>query len=212
MSAFKLIKSKLTRKGRAKAELTKVSENDRTVHIDGQPIQVGMFTYGLQNLELVHHENCPSLSIGRFCSIAGGVQVFLGAYHRSDWISTYPFLSTYHPSFEKTHREGFPKSNGPVTIGHDVWIGNRVTIMSGVQIGDGAILAAGSHVIKDVEPYAIVGGNPADLIRYRFDLDVRTELTRLQWWNWPLDKILKHQDMLSSNPILQNLRALNSNC
>jgi hypothetical protein len=112
--------------------------------------------------------------------------------------------------FDTTRREGFPKSNGPVTIGNDVWIGNGVTIMSGVRIGDGAILAAGSHVIQDVEPYAIAGGNPAKSIKHRFSPDICNELLRLQWWNWPLDVILKHQNLLSSNPILEQLKSFNS--
>jgi acetyltransferase-like isoleucine patch superfamily enzyme len=210
MRIIHFLKTRLTRRGRTQAELTQVSPEDRTVFINGHQVQVGKFTYGVQNIELVHHENCPLLSIGRFCSIAGDVQIFLGAYHRSDWVSTYPFLSVYHPMFDKSRREGFPKSNGPVTIGNDVWIGNGVTIMSGVRIGDGAILAAGAHVINDVEPYAIVGGNPAKLIKHRFNQDICNELIRLQWWNWPLQTILKHQDMLSSNPILEHLKTLNS--
>jgi acetyltransferase-like isoleucine patch superfamily enzyme len=167
-----------------------------------------MFTYGVQNIELVYHEDCPQLQIGRFCSIAGNVQIYLGAYHRSDWISTYPFLNSYSKSFEQIKRSGFPKSKGPVKIGNDVWIGSGCRIMSGVSIGDGAIISAGAHVIKDVEPYTIVGGNPAKFIKHRFESNIVDILMQIKWWNWPLNEILKNQDLLCSTPDKENIHKL----
>jgi acetyltransferase-like isoleucine patch superfamily enzyme len=208
MNPLKFIKNNFTRRGKQLSELRRISHQDRTVIINTRQVQVGMFTYGLQNIEIAYHEDCPTLSIGRFCSIAGNVRIFLGAYHRSDWVSTFPFLSSYDPIFPQHKREGFPKSNGPVVIGNDVWIGHGVTIMSGIRIGDGAILAAGTHVVQDVEPYAIVGGNPGRVVKFRFDLEIRNELLRLKWWNWPLQKILDHQNLLSSNPVLSQLKSM----
>ena len=127
------------------------------------------------------------LIIGKFCQIATGVRFIMnGANHAMDGISTYPFKV-----FGKSWSE-IPMtvvSKGDTVIGNDVWIGNNVTIMQGVTIGDGAIIGTNSLVTKNVEPYTIVGGNPAKLIRKRFsDKDIDA-LVKLAWWNWPIEKI-----------------------
>lgn len=143
---------------------------------------VGKYTYGFNEIKLVGNES--RLSIGSFCSIAANCKVFLGANHRSDWNTTYPFGHIYQNPFNNFNGAGHPHSKGDVSIGNDVWIGDSCTIMSGVTIGDGAIIAANSHVVKDVEPYSIVGGNPAKFIRFRFDETKRNRLLQLQWWSW----------------------------
>lgn len=154
----------------------------------------GSHSYGSVNVRAWGEKN--SYCVGKFCSIADNVTVFLGGNHRVDWISTYPF-----PAFT----EEFPgtigiqdhaTSKGNVIIGNDVWIGSHATIMSGVTIGDGAVIGAYSVVAKNVPPYAIVVGNPARIVRYRFDEKTIEQLLKIQWWNWPLEKIKNNARLL----------------
>jgi len=149
---------------------------------DSRIQHVGKYSYGFSQIQLVGNES--KLVIGSFCSIAANCKIFLGANHRSDWNTTFPFGHIYQIPFDNFNGRGHPQSNGDVHIGNDVWIGDSCTIMSGITIGDGAIIAANSHVVKDVEPYSIVGGNPARFIRYRFEETKRHKLLELQWWNW----------------------------
>jgi len=116
------------------------------------------------------------LIIGKYCSIAANVTIMLGGNHRYDWITTYPF-SVIWPAY--SYIKGHPKSKGFVVIGNDVWIGRNAMIMSGVHIGDGAVVGAGSIITKDVPPYAIVAGNPAKVVRYRFNEDQIERLLRI---------------------------------
>ncbi len=191
---------------------TKASHTfDTIVKIDGVDVWVGKFTFGVGNIELAHHKGAPRLSIGRYCSIAGNVRIFTGAYHRSDWMTTYPFGHIHEGTFGNAKKEGYPYSKGPVSIGNDVWIGNSVTIMSGVTIGDGAILAANSHIIKDVQPYEVVGGNPAQHIRYRFPKEVIDFLINIAWWNLNESLIKKIHPLLTTEPneiILEKIKAI----
>jgi virginiamycin A acetyltransferase len=130
------------------------------------------------------------LIIGKFCQIATGVRFIMnGSNHAMDGISTYPF-KVFGKSWAQAHMNVVNK--GDTVIGNDVWIGNSVTIMQGVNIGDGAIIGTNALVTKDVEPYAIVGGNPAKLIRKRFDDDKIQFLLQLAWWNWTPEKIAEH--------------------
>lgn len=156
---------------------------DTTVKLDGVSVAVGKCSYGVGNIMLAHHAGAPALTIGRFCSIAGNVRIFTGAYHRTDWLTTYPFGSQHPELFGHQLPDGFPHSNGGVAIGNDVWIGNSATIMSGVTVSDGAVIAANAHVICDVAPYEIVGGNPARHLKFRFAPEIVAELLRLRWWD-----------------------------
>ena len=88
---------------------------------------------------------------------------------------------------------------GDINIGNDVWIGYNATMMAGVTIGDGAIIATNATVIKDVEPYSIVGGNPAKEIKKRFSEDIISKLLELKWWNWDIEKITKNIQSLTNN-------------
>jgi virginiamycin A acetyltransferase len=127
------------------------------------------------------------LIIGKFTQIAAGIKVIMnGANHFLGGYSSFPFIlfKSYweHVPFNDT-------SKGDTVIGNDVWIGNSVTIMPGVKIGDGAVIGTNSLVTKDVEPYSIVAGNPAKLIRKRFDDDTIEFLLKLKWWDFPIEKI-----------------------
>ena len=139
-----------------------------------------------------------TLQIGSFCSISAGVQIFLGGEHRVDWVTTYPFNILWE---EAHHITGHPKSKGDVHIGNDVWIGREAIIMSGVTIGDGAVIGARTVVTKDVPPYVIVAGNPASIIRKRFDDKIINRLLEIQWWSWEDSRIKKVLPMLLNNEI-----------
>ncbi len=153
----------------------------------GDLVEIGDFTYGKP--EILHWGEPTKLKIGKFCSIADGVKIFLGGNHRSDWITTYPFsaLTTEWP--EAKDIIGHPASNGNVVIGNDVWIGNGAVILSGVKIGDGAIVGANAVIRKNVPPYSIFIGNPAIEIRKRFDKETIERLLNIKWWDWPIEKI-----------------------
>ena len=162
---------------------------------------IGKHTYGLENLKIYSWGENTELHIGAFCSIAANVSIYLGGNHRTDWITTYPFGHRLHDTFNTFNGEGHPASKGNVVIGNDVWIGTNTTIMSGVTIGDGAVIANNSHVVKNVEPYSIVGGNPTKEIKKRFNNNVIKKLLNLQWWNWSDQKINDMLPILCSNNI-----------
>ena len=126
----------------------------------------GKYTYGVPNI-LWNNENAK-LVIGNFCSIAVNVNIYLGGNHRTDWVTTYPYGHIHQNKFNIFNGEGHLSTKGDVIIGNDVWIGNNVTIMSGVTIGDGVVIANNSHVVKNIETYSLIGGNPSKLIKYRF--------------------------------------------
>jgi acetyltransferase-like isoleucine patch superfamily enzyme len=144
---------------------------------------VGKHTYGHHNIEIYYWGENTWLDIGNFCSISGHIHVYLGGNHRTDWATTYPFGHINQNTFSSFSGEGHPQTKGDVKIGNDVWIGTHVTIMSGITIGDGACIASNSVITKDVEPYSIVGGNPAKLIKKRFTDKTIETLLELKWWD-----------------------------
>lgn len=136
------------------------------------------------------------LIIGKFCQIAAGVRFIMnGASHAMEGVSTYPF-KIFGGAWASAPLDAPHK--GDTIIGNDVWIGNSATLMPGVKIGDGAIIGANALVTKDVEPYTIVGGNPARPLRPRFDPATIKFLLELKWWDWPIEKISKHIDALAT--------------
>lgn len=141
------------------------------------------------------------LRIGKFCMIASDVKFIMnGANHLTDSLTTYPF-AIFGGDWEKAmDGKEYPKK-GDINIGNDVWIGYNATIMAGVTIGDGAIIATNSTVIKDVEPYSIVGGNPAKEIKKRFTNEKIEKLMTMQWWNWDLEKITRNIQNLTDNTL-----------
>lgn len=167
---------------------------------------IGDHTYGAPT---VLESSSAKLAIGRFTSIATDVVVLLGN-HRTDTVSTYPFKTLrryWHTASQVTSDH---TSKGDVVIGNDVWIGQGVTILSGVTVGDGAVLAAKSVVTKNVPPYAIVAGNPARFIRYRFDAQTIDQLLKIRWWDWSEKKIDEAMPLLSSSDLAQFLQAYGS--
>lgn len=142
---------------------------------------------------VLYNYGSDRLIIGKFCAIATGVKFIMnGANHKLDSISTYPFPIFGH-GWEKEMDElmNLP-SKGDIVIGNDVWIGYEAIIMPGVKISDGAVVAAKSVVVKDVPPYTIVGGNPAFEIKQRFGNAEITQLLKLKWWDWEIDKVTRN--------------------
>lgn len=138
------------------------------------------------------------LKIGKFCSIAPDVVLCLGGQHHDNWVTTYPFHGRFKARCKKFAEQ---YSKGDLIIGNDVWIGYAATILSGVTIGDGAIIGAKSVVAKDLPPYAVAVGNPVEIKRKRFSDDIIDKLLEIKWWNWNLKKILDNAEYLMSDNI-----------
>jgi len=140
------------------------------------------------------------LIIGKYCSIGSGAVFMMGGNqgHRYDWVSTFPFF--YQANIFKQAKDSYQKT-GDTIIGHDVWIGSEAMIMAGVTIGSGAIIAARAVVTKDVEPYAIVGGNPAEFIKYRFKNEKIETLLKLKWWDWSEEKVKEQMPMICAKVV-----------
>lgn len=183
-------------------------------------ITVGDFTYYEDPVDSTKfEENCvrfnwpefgDKLIIGNFCAIANGVQFMMGsANHRMGSATTYPFAA-FGGAWEAAvppHLSQLPRK-GDTTVDNDVWIGRESVIMPGVHIGNGAIIAAHSVVTKDVPPYAIVGGNPAKLLRMRFDDEMIALLQRLQWWNFKGEQLIKWLPILCNQDMDEVKRIL----
>lgn len=173
-------------------------------------IEVGAFTYyhdpdGPERFE----ERCvlqrfaphgDRLVIGRFCALATGVRFFMsGANHRLDIFSGYPF-----DEMDDAWTVGFdvgrhvPPSRGDTVVGNDVWIGDGATVLPGIRIGNGAVVAASAVVTRDVPAYGIAAGNPARLVRRRFDDATVATLERIAWWDWPVERITRNLDAIRS--------------
>tara|TARA_R110002051_G_scaffold188453_2_gene257878 strand:+ start:207 stop:830 length:624 start_codon:yes stop_codon:yes gene_type:complete len=139
------------------------------------------------------------LIIGKFCMIASDVKFIMnGANHLTKSLSTYPF-AIFGNGWENAMEGKTYPQKGDIKIGNDVWIGYNATIMAGVTIGNGAIIATNATVIKDVAPYSIVGGNPAKEIKKRFSEDTISKLLELKWWNWDIKKITTNVQNLTDN-------------
>jgi len=167
---------------------------------------IGEFSYGRPKVRFP--ESGKKLTIGRYCSIADKVEILLGGNHRIDWGTTYPFSAFRELWPAAPMSEGYHASRGDVTIGHDVWLGSGAIILSGVTVGHGAVVAAHAIVTKDVPPYAVVGGNPARVIRYRFDEETIAALLNAQWWDLPREKIATLIPLLQSDRIRELIAAV----
>ena len=169
-------------------------------------IQVGEYTYyDGQNFtsRVTHHYDFigDKLIIGKFCQIGRNVEFIMnGANHQMNSVSTYPFYIFKGWEQEPPKKEDLPYK-GDTVIGNDVWIGQNVTFLPGVHVGDGCIVGANSVVGSDIPPYSVVVGNPAKVIRKRFDDEMVGLLEKLQWWNLPINKIQKIIPLLSNSNI-----------
>ena len=155
-------------------------------------VTFGSWSYGVPTIYTFVHDN-TCLRVGNYSSI--GSTILLGGEHAADRVTTYPHRINW--LMEGAGQDGFPIPTGDTVIGSDVWACYGSWLLSGVNIGDGAIVAGGAFVTKDVPPYAIVGGNPAKLIRYRFDDEQREALLDIRWWDWPEAEVRKAVPLLA---------------
>lgn len=151
---------------------------------------VGRWTYGVNPKMISGCVEHAELRVGSFCSIGQEVLFMCRANHPKSLVSTFPFKVKVT---KELPTESDLLFSGNMQIGNDVWIGRRAIIMPGIKIGDGAIVGAGAIVTKDVPPYAIVAGNPAKLIRYRFSESQIESLLAIRWWEWSDEKIRAEQ-------------------
>jgi virginiamycin A acetyltransferase len=179
-------------------------------------IEVGEYSYyddpehalEFQTRNVTHHYGPDRLIIGSFCAIAAGTTFIMnGANHRMNGPSTFPFPIMGAAWAEHIDLITDLPSRGDTRVGNDVWIGGNATIMPGVHIGHGAIISAAAVVTRDVPDYAIVGGNPATLIKRRYSEDDVRALIELAWWDWPIDAITTHLRTIADGSVA-DLRAV----
>ena len=179
--------------------------------ISNENIIVGDYTYyddpegpaRFQNNVLYHFPFIgDKLIIGKFCAIAKDVKFIMnGANHKVSGFSTYPF-QIFGNGWEKVMpKAGDLPFKGDTEIANDVWIGYQATIMPGVKVGSGAIIASKSVVVTDVPPYSVVGGNPAKVIKYRFDEIKIKKLLEIAWWDWSAEKITNNLEAIVGNDL-----------
>lgn len=177
------------------------------------PIEkIGKHTYGTQGIK-IFYDKWSKVNIGSFCSFAENISIYLDANHIfEEWLSTWPFgvlekdvFTNPIASIDFLGPHGKWKKD--INIGSDVWVGANVTIMGGVNIGHGSIIATNSHVVKDIEPYSIVGGNPAKLIRLRHEKPIINELLKVAWWDWEDEKINSNLHLICQSDPLKLIKA-----
>lgn len=169
-------------------------------------------TYFDRHVNIISWSDDFKIKLGKYNSVGRDCVFFLHANHRYDWITTSSQLwGPVTPEIADMHMKmGHPTCNGDIIIENDVWIGAKSTIMSGVKISNGAVVAAGSLVTKDVPPYAIVGGNPARIIKYRFDESQIEKLLNISWWDWDEHKIRENAELMWSSDVDKFIQNTNS--
>lgn len=159
---------------------------------------IGDYSYGRPKL---HFGADAKLTIGKYCSIAGSVEIFLGGNHRNDWVTTYPFPAFPYDWPAAKGISGFRVSRGDVLIGNDVWLGDGAIVLSGATIGDGAVIGARAVVGSHIPAYAVAVGNPAKVVKYRFEEEIIDQLLRIRWWDWNESKIEKFMPLILSDNV-----------
>lgn len=154
-------------------------------------VNVGRHTYGLATRNLVRPSALAPITVGAFCSIGPDVLLFGQADHPTQLPSTYPLRGMLLRPGQGVQDA---ITRGPLSIGNDVWIGARAMVLSGVTVGDGAVIGAGAVVARDVAPYAIMVGNPARRVRFRFPPEIVAALLEIRWWDWPEARIAALED------------------
>ncbi|MDQ0392055.1 CatB-related O-acetyltransferase [Labrys monachus] len=156
-------------------------------------VTIGRHTYGITPESVFLPSFESRLTVGAFCSVAAEALIMCAGHHFTDRATTFPIRELL-----MGHKHGVTVFGKPVgrRIGNDVWIGQRALVLPGLVIGDGAVVGAGAVVTRDVPPYAIVAGNPARVIRYRFPDAVIAALSRIEWWNWEDEKVVRESESL----------------
>jgi Acetyltransferase (isoleucine patch superfamily) len=167
-------------------------------------ISVGAHSYGIPTV-LEYGASDGFVSIGRYTAIARGVTLHLGGEHNTRWLSCYPLAQHFGVGQNSL---GHPFSKGDVRIGSDVWVGHGASILSGVLIGNGAVIGAYAVVTKDVPPFSVVVGNPARVLRARFDERTIIELEKLAWWDLPDEQVRSLIPYLNSEDVVNGMAEL----
>jgi len=171
--------------------------------------EIGDYSYGKP--AVLWWSKNSFLKIGKFCSFAEGVTIYLGGNHHLDYVTTYPFAVLRKVwGIKKGDYNEVPPTKGGVEIGSDVWVADNATILSGVKIGHGAVIANSAVVTKDVPPYAVVAGNPAKLVKMRFDDNTISKLLESQWWDLEesnLKKLLPYLLSTDINAFIEKCKA-----
>jgi acetyltransferase-like isoleucine patch superfamily enzyme len=170
----------------------------------GERLVMGRHSYTRPRTPWFPGDPPTKVTIGNYASIAHGVEIIAGGGHPLQRVSLFPFRAAWH--LPGAYADGHPTSRGDVEIGSDVWIGRKARILSGVRIGHGAVVAAYSVVARDVQPYAIVAGNPAQEIRRRFSDEHCERLLATAWWDWPDDRVRAMVDLLTADDVEAFLR------
>lgn len=171
------------------------SSQIKTVEVDDPRVTIGRFTYCNTEVKFRLWQEWDRIEVGSFCSVGAGVQIYGGGNHRMDFVSTFPFRMAFGDPVRR--RDGQLYGSGMTQVGNDVWLGDDSTVMSGVRIGHGAVVGAGSVVRGEVPPYSIVVGNPATVVRFRFSPDDISRLLKIGWWDWPINRIRDYSHLLS---------------
>jgi virginiamycin A acetyltransferase len=178
--------------------------------VKSELIEVGDFSYyddpgeptAFETRNVLYHYGPEKLVIGKFCALGEGVRFIMnGANHRMDGPSTFPFPimgGSWSEHFDLI--TGLP-GRGDTVVGNDVWFGYRTTVMPGVRIGHGAVVASGAVVVNDVPDYGIVGGNPAKLVRTRYSPEEVARLLAVSWWDWPVEHLSQHVRAIMSGSV-----------
>lgn len=159
---------------------------------------VGAHTYGIPVIKTYDHDT-TKLIVGSYSALSEEAIVMLGGEHAIDRVTTFPLRMRLQ--LPGAGRDGIPVPTADTVIGSDVWLTMRTFVRSGVTIGHGAIVASGAVVNKDVPPFAIVGGNPAKVIRYRFTPEQIDALLEIRWWDWPDELVIESVDLLCGTDI-----------
>lgn len=178
-----------------------VTVEELRTQLKGPHVNIGAHTYAAGPIKT--YAQWP-ITIGKYCSLAWGIEFLITGGHHADCVSTYPF----------DNLDNWPESNDPlypyhkgleINIGNDVWIGCNAVIMHNSPIGDGAIIASHAVVTEPVRPYAIVGGNPAREIRRRFPDEIIDKLLEIRWWDWPDEKVRANMNIITHPPDMETL-------
>lgn len=169
----------------------------RTLRLLRRGLSIGAHTYGYDADTFRLFMLGARIEVGAYCSFGPEVRVLAGSEHMLDRPSTFPFTAALFDPAQGNAGEAIDR--GPTVIGNDVWIGLGAVVLSGVRVGDGAVIGAATVVTRDVPPYAVVVGNPARIVRYRFPPDLRERLLRVQWWRWSEEQIRQMRPYLEGD-------------
>ncbi len=173
--------------------------------VDDARIKIGVGTYSGEDLLIRPHHASNRVEIGKFCSFANSVTIFSGGNHPMKFISTHPLKLFFGKGDFNAWSNDCGDDHEITIIGNDVWLGHGCTIMSGSEIGDGAVVGAHSVVRGRIPPYAIVIGNPAKVVKYRFDEKTINQLLAIKWWDWPIEKIKSEINSLTTDDLISFL-------